>query len=160
MIMAPVCCHGRSMLHQRVPHTKFYRYVCREPSFCTIAKAEDVATAEDVNGTDGSADLHSNGTAHAHTADEAAAAAQEVATDTVSGVTERVTKATNGTVTHRSRGGKCSGGGSNSGTSGTAGATNGKVAAARGSPTVTLWRGLVRLGSMVLGEAPSPVAAR
>lgn len=110
-------------------------------------------------------DLPSNGTAHTHSADESAAEAQGAAANGVNGVngvTERVTKATNGTVTHRSRGGKGSGssGGGGSGKGSTAGATSGKATAARRSPTVVLWRGLVRLGSVLLGEAPSPVAAR
>jgi hypothetical protein len=74
----------------------------------------------------------------------------------VNGVATRSTKGTNGVITNGSKGSSSKGGDSKDSASGS---RNGSVEA-RGSPTVVLWQGLVWLGSLLLGEAPVPVAAR
>lgn len=148
------------------------RDVCREPSFCTIAKAEDVKTAEETNGTESPAAPPAEGAAPSaspvtRSAARAAKSAKQGAAAATNGMVDSPGKQANGTATN----GAAANGVHDSGVNGSAvsrsGAerrTNGRAAggvvATKRSPTVLLWRGLVRLGSLLLGPAPEPVATR
>lgn len=143
-----------------------------EPSFCTIAKAEDVKTAEEINGTESPAAPPDRGPVPGaspltRSAARAAKSAKQGAAAATNGMIDSPGKQANGTATNGAAANGVIGSDVNGSAvsrrraeSRTNGRAMGGVAATKRSPTVLLWRGLVRLGSLLLGPAPEPVAAR